>query len=155
MRDMTAAQADGDGNVDFGKGSENDIVQQAGGRAGRNAVEHFTEDDAVHSVELAGGSQLPEHPIDLVGLDAGVFKEQKLAFHCGLPRCAEERNENAEATTVKNAARSAGLECAQTFAGAKRIGLAGQRSAQTCKVDSVVCSKITCDHGAVKGWKTE
>ena len=55
-------------------------------------------------VELAGGAQLPQHAVDLVGLGAGVFKKEQLAFGRGLPGRAEQRDENAEAAAIERAA---------------------------------------------------
>ena len=68
-----------------GEGTEDCLVKQFGCGAGRNAVEHFAEDDAADAFELAGVAQLPEHAIDLIGLGAGVFEEEQLAFGLRLP----------------------------------------------------------------------
>ena len=51
---MAAAQADGDGAVEVFEDAQNDLVEQIGRRAGRNAIEHLAEDDAAHAFELAG-----------------------------------------------------------------------------------------------------
>ena len=42
------------------------------------------------AVELSGMTQLPEHAIDLIRLDAGVLKKKQLAFGARLPRRAEQ-----------------------------------------------------------------
>ena len=103
------------------------FIKQIGRCAGRRAVEHFAEDDAAHAVEFAGLAQLPQHAVDLVGLDAGVFKEKQFAFGGRFPGRAEQRNENAEAAAVEGAARGSGLQCAQAFRSAEGVGLAGER----------------------------
>ena len=51
--------------------------------AGRNAIEHFAEDNSGDAFELARLTQLPQHAVDLVGLGAGVFEEEQFAFGCG------------------------------------------------------------------------
>ena len=124
-RDVAAAQADGDGTLEVFEGAQNRLLQQIGRRAGRNAIEHLAEDDAVYAFQLAGLAQLPQHAIHLVGLGAHVFKKEQLALGLRLPGRAQQRNENAEAAAVENAASRAGIECAQAFRRADGVRLAG------------------------------
>ena len=88
-RNVAAAQADGDGHVEADECAENGFVKERRRRARRCAIEHFAKDDAANAVELSCMTQLPEHAIDLVGLDAGVFKKKQLAFGARLPWRAE------------------------------------------------------------------
>ena len=104
-RDVARAQADGDGPVEAVESAlRMASFEEIGRSAGRSAIEHLAEDDAADACELAGGAQLPQHAIDLIGLDAGVFKKEQLALGARLPGRAEQRNENAEAAAIESAA---------------------------------------------------
>ena len=93
-RNVTAAQADGDGNVEAVESAENGAIEEIGRSASRNTIDHFAEDDAANARELAGRAQLPQHAIDLVGLDADVFKKEQLVFGARAPMaCRAARRE--------------------------------------------------------------
>ena len=134
-RDVTAAEADGDGPVKAVERAEDCLIEQLGRGAWGNAIEHLAEDDAGDSVELACRAQLPQHAVNLVRLGAHVFNKEQLAFSTRLPRCAQQRNENAETAAVERASRCARLECAQAFGGADgcRAGRRWRRESSACE----------------------
>ena len=44
-----------------------------------DAVDHFSEDDAAHGVEMSSKFQLHQHAIDLIRLGGNVFEEEDSA----------------------------------------------------------------------------
>ena len=88
-RNVAAAKADGDGNVETVEGAENRVLKQGGRSTGRTAVEHFAKDNSQDTFKLSCLAQLPEHAVDLVRLDAGVFKKKERALSVRLPRRAQ------------------------------------------------------------------
>ena len=153
---MAAAQADRDGTVEVHRSAlQNDFVEQIGRRAGRGAIEHLAEDDAAHAVEFAGVAQLPQHAIDLIGLRADVFEEEKLAFGRGLPRRAEQRNENAEASAVERAAAPRRASACAGLRWRPRCRARRRARLESWQVDAIFEIEIRGHHGTVKRRQAE
>jgi hypothetical protein len=104
--DVTAAEPECNWNVNAIERTEDRGFEEPGVGAFYCAVEHFTEDDAADSVELACAPQLPDHAIDLMRTRASVFDEEELALGLRFPRGPEQCDENAEAAAVKGSANN-------------------------------------------------
>jgi len=69
---------------------------------GEVSIEHLAEDDAAEARELAGGAQLPQHAVNLIGLGANVLQEEQCAFGARLPERASSETKNAQASAIES-----------------------------------------------------
>jgi len=65
VRDMAAAQSDGDRSLEIFKHAQNHLFKQMGGRPRRHTIQHLAEDNAAHAGQLARLAQLPQHSVHL------------------------------------------------------------------------------------------
>ena len=92
---VAARQAQGHRHVDPGERLEQDILERIVLLECRGAALHVPEDDSGHPLERARGPQLPQHPIDPVGLLVHVLHEQErgLFLAAQRPRSAGRRGQ--------------------------------------------------------------
>src|SRR5580658_8074119 len=98
--DVTRPYAEGDRDSQIADDSGDDLLQSVILICGLYAVEHFSEDDAAHIVEMAANFQLHQHAIDLKRLGGDIFQEQNLTGRLDVAGRTERSHQDRKASTV-------------------------------------------------------
>ena len=124
---------------------------------GLHTVQHFTENDPFHVVQLARELQLHQHAIHLVGLGIHIFHKQDSAGSANVVWSTQRRDQQRQAAAIKNSFCSPIHESndSRTIPSiCSPSRKPGHRCFPRSEIDSVCQRKILGHHGAVKRHKS-
>ena len=98
---VTGAQTECNRYLQIAENASHDLLKRVARACRRGTLEHLTENNSPHLLQLARVLQVHQHSIDAIGPLTQIFEKQDCVFRSNLVRRPERRHKQRETSSIE------------------------------------------------------